>query len=112
MVDPSAAVDAYLVNQFGIGLEQVLLAATVGELPPGLSAVVTISCSLLDRRIHPDGGKTEGYTGTMTVQGVSYEFRCWVYRDVDGERFVSDLSEFVPKGWQAHVRIGTRPGSG
>jgi hypothetical protein len=98
MVDPSAVVDAYLVNQFGVGLEQVLLKATAGELPRDLTGVVALSCSLLDDPIYPDGGKTEGYSATMTVQGVSYDFRCWVYRDFDGERFLSDLSEFAPKG--------------
>jgi hypothetical protein len=106
MVEPSAAVDTYLVNQSGIGLEQVLLKATAGELPLDLTGVVTISCSLLDCLIHPNDGKTEGYSGTMIVQGASYEFRCWVYRGFDGERFLSDLSEFAPKGWRAQVRIG------
>jgi hypothetical protein len=51
------------------------------------------------------GGVSEGYAGTLTIDGLTYGFRCWVYRDVDGGRFLSDLSEFSPVRWQASIQV-------
>ena len=54
---------------------------------------------------HPDGGISEGYAGSLTLQGVTYDWRAWVYSDSDGARFLSDLSAFEPKDWRAEIRM-------
>jgi hypothetical protein len=105
VTDPSNAVDAYLASRYRTGLEQALLDATGGYATPAVAAVVDVISSRFDVRRHPDGGVSEGFTGTMTVQGVTYQFRCWVYIDVGGGRFLSDLSAFEPIGWEARIRL-------
>ena len=107
MAEPSDAVDSYLEARFRIGLEQVLLDATGGYVTTPAAAIADVVSGRFDSRRHPDGGISEGYAGTLTIEGVTYEFRCWVYLDIDGGRYLSDLSEFSPTGWQASIRLGT-----
>jgi hypothetical protein len=105
MAEPSDVVDSYLASRYRTGLEQVLLDATGGYVTPAVAAVVDVAAERFETRRHPDGGVSEGYEGTLTVQGVAYQYRCWVYLDFDGSRCLSDLSEFSPIGWQARIRL-------
>jgi len=105
MTSPSDAVDAYLSNRFRIGLEQLLLDATDGRMPVILQGVVEVKAEQIDQRRYPDGAVTQGYIGTLTLDGAAYEFRCWVYIDLDGGRFLGDLSEFRPTAWQAVLKV-------
>jgi hypothetical protein len=108
MAEPSDAVDAYLVARFCTGLEQVLLDATGGYVTPAVAEVVDVASERFDVRRHPDGGVSEGYSGQLTVQGVTYAFRAWVYLDVGRGRFLSDVSEFSPGGWQVGIQSSGR----
>ena len=44
MSDPSDTVDSYLAERFKIGLEQVLVDASVGKTAPGLAGTVEVTC--------------------------------------------------------------------
>jgi hypothetical protein len=55
MADPSDTVDAYLQSRFRTGLEQILLDATGGSVPPALASVINIVFKQFDTRRHPDG---------------------------------------------------------
>src|SRR3954451_20084513 len=105
MADPSDTVNAYLEARFRTGIEQVLLDATGGHVPPALASVIKVIYGRFDIRRHPDGGVSEGYAGTLTIDGLTYAFRCWVYFDADGGRFLSDLSEFSPVWWQPSIQL-------
>ena len=52
-----------------------------------------------------DGGLCNTCEGTLAVQGVAYRFRCHVFVDRGGARFLSDVSEFAPVEWQARVAM-------
>jgi len=75
MADPSDTVDAYLESRFRTGLEQVLLDATGGYVPPALASVINVISGRFDTRRHPDGGVSEGYAGTLTIDGLAYAAR-------------------------------------
>ncbi|HLZ67875.1 MAG TPA: hypothetical protein VKQ29_16745 [Aliidongia sp.] len=106
MSDPSDAVDTYLAERFKIGLEQVLLDASAGRLAPGLSGIVDVACNQINHWRYADRGVAFQYEGTMSVEGVAYRFRLWIYEEEDGRRFMTDLSEFAAVDWQARLRMG------
>jgi hypothetical protein len=106
MTDPSDAVDRYLAAVFRTRLEQVLLDIAGGKLNPVLAGAVETTCRRIDQRRHPDGGVTEGFAGTVSVQGVAYDCRFWLFVDGDGTRFLTDLSVFAPVGWQTRLGLG------
>lgn len=105
MTNPSDVADAYLASRFNTRLEQVLL-DLIDDCPlPARAALTGVKAERFDTRRHPDGSVSEGYTGRLTLQGVAYRWRAWIYRDVGGARFLSDLSEFSPVGWRAEIRV-------
>jgi hypothetical protein len=95
MPDSSDAVDAYLVARFRIGLEQVLLDASSGYQSPPLAGNVETVCKQINHRRYADRGVAYQYQGSMTVMGMSYRCRFWICEDRDGNRHVTDLSEFA-----------------
>ena len=107
--DASDVVDAYLTNGWGIGLEQVLAEATMGLISLHIAEAVKVLAERVGVFAHEDGGSTELHQGTLTLEGVAYRFRCSIFIDPGGQRFVSDIAEFVPLGWQARLRVPGRP---
>lgn len=105
MTNPSDAADAYLSSRFNTGLEHAML-DVIGDYPSAASAALTdVSFERFDTRQHPGGSVSEGYAGHLTLQGVAYIWRAWIYRDADGSRFLSDLSEFTPVSWRTEIRM-------
>ncbi len=105
MANPSDAADAYLTSRFNTRLEQALLDLINDRPSPARAALTAIDAARFDSRRHADGSISEGYAGRLTLQGVAYSWRAWIYRDVDGARFLSDLSEFSPVDWRAAIRL-------
>jgi len=105
MTDPSAAVDSYLAERFKIGLEQVLVDASVGKMAPGLAGTVEVTCRERGCFHYPDRGRAYHYEGAIIVAGVAYRYRTWIYEEHGGTRYMTDLSEFAPVDWQARLRI-------
>jgi hypothetical protein len=106
MSDPSDAVDTYLAERFKIGLEQTLVDASSGTIAPALVGAVQITCREKSHFSYQDRGTAYHYEGSLSVEGVTYRYRTWIFEDLDGLRFMTDLSEFAPVDWQATVKIG------
>ena len=98
-------VNQYLMEHHEVCLEEVLSDAVDGGIRQTLAEVIQITASCLDRRRDEDGARTELYEGVLTVQGVRYAWRAVFCTDLDGERFVADLSEFRPMDWRARIRL-------
>jgi hypothetical protein len=45
------------------------------------------------------------FEGVLTLDGVRYAWRASMFTDLDGERFVADLSRFEPVDWAAKLRL-------
>jgi len=103
--DASDAVDAYLTDTYGIGLEQVLAEATAGSISLVLADIVKILCERVAAFTHTDGGISETFLGLLTVADVTYRFRCSVFNDAGGERFVADIEEFSALRWQTKLPL-------
>ena len=106
--DASDVVDAYLTNGWGIGLEQVLAEATMGLISLHIADAVKVQSERVGVFAHGDGGSTELHQGTLTLEGVTYRFRCSIFLDADGDRFVSDIAEFTPLGWETRLKVPER----
>jgi len=106
MPDSSDVVDRYLSDRFSIGLEQVIVEASKGALPAILAGAVEVSLNQRGRYDYADRGQAFHYEGSIIVEGVTYWFRTWIYQEVDGGRFMTDLSEFAAYDWRIPIRIG------
>ena len=108
MQDASDAVDAYLTHSFGIGLEQVLTDATQGLVSLALADRVKATTERVAAYTHPDGGISETHQGILTVAGIRYRFRCTVFIDTGGLRYVENVAEFRPLMWQTRLPLPER----
>jgi hypothetical protein len=104
-MDASDAVDTYLVQTYRLGLEEVLAGVAVGRLPIFLADAVQFAAKQVDCDVDEDGGISERYEGTLTVEGIAYGFACSVFTDRSGARFISDIGRFEPIEWKARVAV-------
>jgi hypothetical protein len=105
MRDASDAVDAYLTNRFGIGLERLLADATSGGPAPALARWVTVACDPVGAFDYEDGGTSALYQGLLTIEGVTYRFRCAVFTDAGGGRFVESVGELQIVDWGVRLVV-------
>ena len=105
MTDASDSLNAYLGSRFGTSLERVLADATVKSLGPPLSRSIEIVCDPVGAFSYEDGGRSEQYQGLLTVEGVTYRFRCSVFTDAGGARFLEDMGEFEPLRWGVRMAL-------
>jgi hypothetical protein len=75
MRDASDAVDAYLTNRFGFGLD------------------------------YEDGGSSALYQGMLTIEGVVYRFRCSIFTDAGGARFLESVGELETVRWDIRLVV-------
>lgn len=105
MRDASNAVNAYLSNRFGLGLEQVLADATTGRPAPALAGSITIACDPVGGFDYEDGGSNALYQGLLTIEGVVYRYRCSVFTDADGARFLESVGELEIVHWGVRLVV-------
>ncbi len=105
MRDASEAVDAYLVNRFGIGLEALLADATKGGRMAALAGSVDIACDPVGAFSYEDGGTSELFQGLLTVEGVTYRFRCSIFTDTGGARFLESIGEIETVRWGVRLAV-------
>jgi hypothetical protein len=88
----------YLAANHRIGLEEVLCdGCFTGRLPVILADVAELEAGQTERQVDEgDRGMALSYQGTFTLNGLAYRFRCSVFVDRGGERFLSDVAEFAP----------------
>jgi len=84
MIDPSDAVDAYLAERFKVGLEQVLVDASSGQISAALAGAVEVNCRERNRFRFEDRGTAIHCDGETVVECVGYRFRMWVFQEPDG----------------------------
>jgi hypothetical protein len=96
--DAFNAVDDYLAEHHRIGLEEVLCyGCYTGRLPVILADVAKLAVRPLYRHVDEgDRGMALSYEGVLTVNGLAYRFRCSIFGDRGGERFLSDVADFAP----------------
>jgi len=105
MRDAAAAVNAYLLNRFGIDLERVLGDATAGLRSPLLPRSVEVACDAVGSFAYEDGGASELYQGLLTIEGVTYRFRCAVFVDAGAARFVESMGELEVVSWGVRLAV-------
>jgi hypothetical protein len=103
-------VDAYLTNRFGFGLERLLADAGGGRHAPALAASVAVVCDPVCTFAYEDGGLSALYQDLLTIEGVIYRFRCSIFTDAGGGRFLESVGELEMVGWG--VRIVVPRGAG
>jgi hypothetical protein len=106
MSQASRAVDAYLGSRFATDLEQVLLDAASGIVSLALARSVEIVCEPQGSEIFDDDGMVDHYAGRLSLEGLTYRFRCSIFSDAGGERYVESLAEFEPVTWGARLVVG------
>ena len=100
------AVDEYLAANYRSRLEEVLCdGCFVGRLGLVLDGIVKVVPRLVASAPERDGGLANSYEGVLMLQGVWYRFRCQIFVDRGGQRFLSDLSEFTAVEWQARAAL-------
>jgi hypothetical protein len=113
MRDASDPVDAYLSNRFGLGLEQVLTDASVGRQAACLTGSVSVACDPVGTFEYEDGGGSALYQGILTIEGVVYRFRCSIFTDAGGARFLESIGALEVVRWGVRLavpRAGTAAG--
>ncbi|HUZ71634.1 MAG TPA: hypothetical protein VMU87_01500 [Stellaceae bacterium] len=111
MQDVATALDNYLLTRFGISFERAIADATAGVVSLRLARSVQIVCDPVARYAYPDGpdgGVSEQYQGVLTVEGVAYRFRCSVFEDAGGTRYVESIGEIAAIGWGVRLSLSRR----
>jgi hypothetical protein len=108
MHDASEPIDSYLTSRFGIRLERVLLDASAGVADPALAGSVRTACDPVGAFAYEDGGISELYQGVLTLEGVTYRYRCAVFTDAGGARFIEDLGELEAVRWEVGLVVPRR----
>lgn len=101
----SETVHAFLMQQFGVALEDIIDDASEGRDRPAIAGRVDCSAQRLDHWRDENGAVTELYDGVLTLDGVRYAWRASIFTDAEGERFVADVAEFKPLEWSARLRL-------
>ena len=106
--DTAAALNDYLQTRFGVTLERALADATAGLWTLALRHAVTIACDPVGRFEYPDGGVSEQFQGLIDVEGVVNRFRCLVFEDAGGSRYVESIGELEVLSWGVRVAMPDR----
>jgi hypothetical protein len=105
MRDASDAVDAYLTNRFGFGLERLLADASAGCQDACLAGSVAVACDPVGTFDYEDGGSSALYQGMLTIEGVVYRFRCSIFTDAGGARFLESVGELETVRWDVRLVV-------
>ena len=100
------AVDEYLMARFRLRLEEALCdGCFIGRVGVLLADHAKIMPRLVRSIVEEDGGVSNTYEGILVLDEIWYQFRCHVFVDGGGQRFLADVSEFEPVEWRARVAM-------
>jgi hypothetical protein len=100
------AVDAFLMAHHGARLEEVLCdGCFVGRLDQSLADTAKVLPRLVRATVEEDGGLVHLYEGILDLDGIWYSFRCQIFIDETGQRFLSNVAAFDAVEWQARVKV-------
>jgi hypothetical protein len=103
-VDAYSSVDNLLTSRYGIGLEEALCdGCLVGRVQLRLSNVARIVPRRVRYEVEDDGGEAGTYDGVLILEDVWYRFRCQVFVDGSGLRFLSEIQQFEVVQWQVRL---------
>jgi hypothetical protein len=105
MQDAGNVLSAYVASRFGTTLEQLLADATGGAAPAGTESALRITCDAIGSFVYEDGGASELYQGLLTLEGVTYRFRCSVFIDAGGDRFTESIGELESVRWGVRLAV-------
>src|ERR1700733_11021749 len=105
MRDLATNLDDYLRSRFGVTLERVLSDAASGVVTLALARRAKVVADLVGSLVHEDDGLTEEFQGTMAVEGITYRFRCSVFTDGGGARFVESIDELEVVEWGVRLAL-------
>ncbi|HXQ49852.1 MAG TPA: hypothetical protein VN802_02055 [Stellaceae bacterium] len=105
MRDLAANLDDYFRSRFGTTLERALADATAGVVTPALGRHVEIVCDPASSYVHDDDGLSEHFQGALAVEGISYRFRCSVFTDGGGARFVESIDQLELVDWSVRLAM-------
>jgi hypothetical protein len=111
MQDAADALNAYIASRFGTNLERLLAEATAGARKSGPAGALTVACDPIGAFAYEDGGASELFQGLLTVEGVIYRFRCSVFTDAGGARFVESIGELEIIRWGVRLVVPARAGA-
>lgn len=105
-MDAFTAVDRHLVGRYQVGLEDVLCEGCLtGRLPALFAGEAAVARRCVRMQTDEDGGQCFTFEGVFTLADVRYNFRCHVFADAGGQRFVSDVALFEPVEWETRVAL-------
>ncbi len=100
------AIDEFLMANFRMRLEEVLCdGCLISRLSVVFGDRARIMPRLLQSIAEEDGGLSNTYEGVLVLDDIWYRFRCHVFVDRGGQRFLSDVSAFEPIEWRARVKV-------
>jgi hypothetical protein len=102
---PEDALNLFLLEHFGLGLEEVLTLAIEKRTRPQFEHRLAGTAERIDHWRDEDGAVTELYDGLLTVDGVRYAWRASVYTDLDGDRFIANIADLAALDWRAGLRV-------
>jgi hypothetical protein len=99
-------VDDFLKAKYRLHLEDVLCdGCTLGRIEAALADRATILPRLVQSIQEGDGGVANDYEGILVLDEVWYRFRCHVFIDGGGQRFLSDITAFEAVEWRARMAM-------
>jgi hypothetical protein len=99
-------VDDFLLATYRLHLEDVLCeGCSLGRLSVMLADRAKIIPRLVRSTREDDGGIANDYEGILVLDEVWYRFRCHVFSDGGGQRFLSDVTDFAAIEWQARLSM-------
>jgi len=99
-------VDEFLMARHRLQLEDVLCdGCLMGRLGAALGESAKILPRLISSATEEDGGVANVYDGILVLDDLWYRFRCHVFIDGGGQRFLSDVSAFEAVEWRARVAL-------
>lgn len=105
-MDAFTAVDRLLTGRYQVGLEDVLCEGCLsGRLPALFAGDAAIACRCTRKHADEDGGRSFTFEGTFMLADVRYNFRCHIFADAGGQRFVSDVALFEPVEWETRMAL-------
>jgi hypothetical protein len=107
-MDASDAIDAYMIARFGISLERVLSDATLGVVNLAINGSVKVACDPIGALPYKDGGVSEAYQGSLTIEGVTYRLRFVTFTDAGGARFIERIGELEAVRWDVRLVVPKR----
>jgi hypothetical protein len=99
-------VDDFLLANYRLRLEDVLCeGCAMGRLSVVLAERATIVPRLVQSVVEEDGGVGNDYEGILVLDEAWYRFRCHLFIDPSGQRFLSDVTAFEAVEWRARMAM-------